>query len=213
MYKVRSVLRNNEKDYLENIEDHIQVIDNPYLPKSQENNHIQTILQSISLKNIISINYFANHDQKTTKRNVEPCGIYYQSNKWYLIGFCQLRNDYRNFRIDRISTIKVTETKFSKVHPTLKTFLKQISKEKELFTVVMTINKKVVSYLGDQKYYNGYVSQKEIGDKIEMTFLTCSLEGFARWYMMFGDSADIISPQNLKDSVKKILLAISEKIK
>ncbi len=213
MYKVRSVLRNNEKDYLENIEDHIQVIDNPYLPKGEENNHIQTILQSISLKNIISINYFANHNQKTTQRDVEPCGIYYQSNKWYLIGFCQLRNDYRNFRIDRISGIKVTDTKFSKVHPTLKTFLKQISKEKEMFTVVMTVSKDVLNYLGDQKYYNGYVSQKEIDDKIEMTFLTCSLEGFARWYMMFGDSADIISPQRLKDKVKKITLAISKKIK
>ncbi|MBA3682783.1 MAG: YafY family transcriptional regulator [Bacteroidetes bacterium] len=213
MYKVRSVLRNNEKDYLENIEEHIQVIDNPYLPKGAENNHIQTILQSISLKNIISINYFANHDQKNTKRNIEPCGIYYQGNKWYLIAFCQLRNDYRNFRIDRISAIKVNETKFSKVHPTLKMFLKQISKEKELFTVVMTIDKKVVSYLGDQKYYNGYVSQKEMGDKIEMTFLTCSLEGFARWYMMFGDNADIISPQSLKDNVKKIVLAISKNIK
>lgn len=213
MYKVRSVLRNTEKDYLENIEEHIQVIDNPYLPKGEENNHIQTILQCISLKNILTINYFANHDQKTTKRNVEPCGIYYQGNKWYLIGFCQLRNDYRNFRIDRISAIKVTETKFTKVHPTLKAFLKQITKEKEMFTVVMTINKNVVSYLGDQKYYNGFVSQKELADKIEMTFLTCSIEGFARWYMMFGDSADIVSPKSLKDNIKKIALAISKKIK
>ena len=211
MFKVRSVLRNNEKDYLENIEDHIHVIDNPYLPKGEENNHIQTILQSISLKNIISINYFANHNQKETKRNVEPCGIYYQGNKWYLIGFCQLRNDYRNFRIDRISGIKVTDIKFSKLHPTLKAFLKQITKEKEMFTVVMTIDKRIISYLGDQKYYNGFVSQKEMGDKIEMTFLTCSLEGFARWYMMFGDSADIITPQTLKDNVKKIALAISKK--
>ena len=50
-----------------------------------------------------------------------------------------------------------------------------------------------------------------MGDKIEMTFLTCSLEGFARWYMMFGDSADIITPQTLKDNVKKIALAISKK--
>lgn len=213
MYKVRSVLRNNEKDYLENIEDHIQVMDNPYLPKGEENNHIQTILQSISLKNIICINYFANHDQKITKRNVEPCGIYYQSNKWYLIGFCHLRNDYRNFRIDRISGIHVSETKFSKTHPTLKTFLKQITKERELFTIVIAVNKNTVSYLGDQKYYNGFVSQKELGDTIEMTFLTCSLEGFARWYMMFGDTADIISPQSLKDNVGKIVQAISKKIK
>jgi len=29
--------------------------------------------------------------------------------------------------------------------------------------------------------------------------------GFARWFLMFGDRADIISPQSLKDTVKSLL--------
>lgn len=213
MYKVRSVLRSTEKDHLENIEDHIHVMDNPYLPKEQDNGHIQTILNSISTKRTISISYFANHDQKNTLRNIEPFGIYYSGNKWYLIAFCQLRNDYRNFRIDRIQDIKFSQLKFSKEHPSLKTYLKQFTKEKELHAVVMKVDKEVIKYFGDQKYYNGFVSQKELDDQIEMTFLTCSLEGFARWYMMFGDSADIVSPESLKAEIKNITTAISKRIK
>ncbi|MBA2612500.1 MAG: YafY family transcriptional regulator [Bacteroidetes bacterium] len=212
MYKVRSVLRSSEKDYLENIEEHIHVMDNPYLPQGKEHNHFQTILKNISNKKVIAINYFANHDQKQTRRNIEPIGMYYQSGHWYLIAFCQLRNDYRNFRIDRISGTKPTEFKFSKEHPSLKTYLKQITKEKELHTVIMTMNKDVVRHLGDQKYYNGYVSEKELKDQVEMTFLTCSLEGFARWYMMFGDTAEIISPDSLKQTIKQLATTISKKI-
>ena len=75
------------------------------------------------------------------------------------------------------------------------------------------MNKAAVPYFGDQKYYNGFVSQREVDDKIEMTFLSGSLNGFARWYMLFGDQADIIKPKELKDIVKNVLGSISEKIK
>ncbi len=213
MYKVRSVLRSTEKDYLENIEDHIHVAENRYLPKEQDKGHIQTILNSISTKRTISISYFANHDQKNTLRNIEPFGVYYSGNKWYLIAYCHLRSDYRNFRIDSIQDIKFTQLKFSKEHPSLKTYLKQFTKEKELHTVIMKVDKEVIKYLGDQKYYNGFVSQKEHDNHFEMTFLTSSVEGFARWYMMFGDTADILSPESLKAEVRKITSAISKKVK
>ncbi|HXU26609.1 MAG TPA: WYL domain-containing protein, partial [Bacteroidia bacterium] len=65
----------------------------------------------------------------------------------------------------------------------------------------------------DQKFYNGFVSQKILKDKIEMTFLTSSIEGFARWYMMFGDRAEIISPNEVKARVKQITAVISKKVK
>jgi len=38
-----------------------------------------------------------------------------------------------------------------------------------------------------------------------MTFLTASLEGFSRWYMMFGDRARILSPDSLKDRIRSII--------
>jgi predicted DNA-binding transcriptional regulator YafY len=45
-----------------------------------------------------------------------------------------------------------------------------------------------------------------------MTFLSSSLNGFARWYLLFGDHADIVEPQQLKDLVKDVLLSIGKKV-
>jgi len=46
-----------------------------------------------------------------------------------------------------------------------------------------------------------------------MIFLTASLNGFARWYMLFGDQADIVQPNELRDIVKNVLSDISQKVK
>ena len=54
----------------------------------------------------LDIGYFANHTQQYSNRDVEPVGIFYLGNYWYMIAYCRLRKDYRNFRTDRISYIK-----------------------------------------------------------------------------------------------------------
>jgi len=214
MYKVKAVLRATEKDYLENMDEHIEVLNNSYVSKPKHlSNPIQVILKSISEKKVLSIEYFSNNSQEKTKRNIEPVGIFYAGNYWHVIAFCHLRNDYRDFRTDRISNLSQTSQQFKKEHPSLKTYLKQLSKERQLETVIMQVDKKILRHFGDQLFYNGFVSQTETKDKdiVEMTFLSASLEGFARWYMMFGDRADVISPERLKDIIREISTTISKK--
>jgi predicted DNA-binding transcriptional regulator YafY len=77
--------------------------------------------------------------------------------------------------------------------------------------VVMRVDKTICRHLEYQKYYSGFVSEKNVGSQIEMTFLTTSLEGFARWFMMFGDQAEIISPDSLKERVGNIASGIVQK--
>lgn len=213
MFKIRSVLRYTEKDMLENMEERIEVLTNPYLPvKENKGLHLQTILQSIAGKEVLDIGYFANHTQEYSNRNVEPVGIFYQGSYWYMIAYCMLRKDYRHFRTDRISYINNTGKYYKKEHPSLKTFLSKMAKEQEMHTIVIRVEKQVLRYFGEQKYYNGFVSEKEVEGKMEMTFVTASLMGFAKFFLLFGEYADIISPVSLKDMIKKNLSAISQRL-
>jgi predicted DNA-binding transcriptional regulator YafY len=213
MFKIKSVLRYSEKDLLDDMSAYIEVVENPYLPAESKPLHLQTILKSIAGKEVLDIGYFANHTQQYSNRDVEPVGIYYQGSYWYMIAYCRLRKDYRSFRTDRISYINIRGDHFDKQHPSLKSFLTKMNREKEMHTIVIQVEKPVLKYFGDQKYYNGFVSQKEVDGKIEMTFVTASLMGFAKFYLMFGEYADIISPTELKELVKNNLAAISEKLK
>jgi predicted DNA-binding transcriptional regulator YafY len=211
MFKIKSILKTSEKDLLEDIDNSIEVLRSHAHVNINSTDHIQTLLSSIGQKKLLTINYFANHSQEHTKRNVEPIGIFFKGGYWHLIAYCRMRDAYRDFRIDRINHVLVTDTVFKSKHPTLKAYIAQTAKEQELDLVVMLVNKGAYSYLDHQKYYSGFVSEKTIGNQIEMTFLTTSLEGFARWFMMFGDQAEIISPDSLKERVGNIAAAIVQK--
>ncbi len=212
MYKVRAILKTTEKDLLEGMDNRIAVIETPVQQNSHTNNHIQTILNGIINKNILTIKYFASHSQEDTKRDIEPVGIFYLSSYWHLIAYCRLRNAYRDFRVDRIKSLTVTDEQFNAEHPTLKDYITKTAKEKHLEEVVIRVERKIHHYLDGQKFYSGFISEKEVDGKMEMMFLCDSLTHFGRWFMMFGDNAEIVKPEQLKEEVKQIVNKLLERI-
>lgn len=213
MFKVKAVLRTSEKDQLETLDEHIRVLDNPYLPaKDRKEGHIPAILKSITEKTVLSLLYFASHSQSETERYVEPIGIFHRFNQWHLIGYCHLRKDYRDFRLDRIRKIFRTSQAHSLVHPPLENFIKTISEEKEMVEIIVNVSKEIIAHFGEQKYYHGFIKEKTLNHEVEMTFLSSSLNGFARWYMMYGDYAEIVKPEALKQEVALLCQKITGRI-
>jgi predicted DNA-binding transcriptional regulator YafY len=214
LYKIKAVLRGEEKDHLNSLYEHVEILESSFLPKSQTaGNHLPLLLQNISTKSVLEMEYFANHNQETTQRKIEPVGIFLDGSVWYLLAYCHLRTDYRTFRIDRIKKLKTGVLKHKKEHPPLKTFLKSyVRDKKDLKEVVVRISKEAMKYIGDQKYYCGFVSE-EIHEKfVEMHFLTASLNSFARWYVMYGDLAEVVRPAALKDEITRLTKSIQKRL-
>lgn len=212
LFKIKSVLKHSDKELLDDAYQHIEVLDNDYLPSERnEQLNIKQILQAILNKNIIKIEYYTRSRFENNERDIEPIGIFSSHGNWYLIAWCRLREDYRNFRIDKINNLLIQSERFDKKHPNLKTFINNTKSKENLLKVVLRIDKKGFRYMGDQYYYMGFVSQKDLGEQIEMTFLTANLMGFAHWFLYLGKVADIIEPEQLKLDVKNLLLKTLER--
>ena len=70
------------------------------------------------------INPQSEQNNDKTIRSIEPFAFYYNLQEhWLVIAFCQLRNDYRMFRLDRISKIEPLEISFEPHEITLRDFL------------------------------------------------------------------------------------------
>ncbi|UKJ07662.1 helix-turn-helix transcriptional regulator [Solitalea lacus] len=213
MYKVRAVLKSSEKDLLEAMEGHIEVLrkHSPFHTSSL-NNTLQNLLNSIAEKKVVQLEYRAFASTEKTIRLIEPVGIFYSNGYWHTIAYCRLRDDYRDFRADRILKLNITDEVFNNTHPTLKSYFEQLAREENLEKVVINLDKQTAKYLTDVKYYYGFVSENEHDDFVQMTFLTSQLELFTRWFSTFADRAEIVYPEILKTHLKDHLERVAKKL-
>jgi predicted DNA-binding transcriptional regulator YafY len=64
-----------------------------------------------------------------TDRTVRPLGVYFWGASWTLAAWCDLRTDYRSFRVDRIADLRVEDERFEHVSPvTLAEFVDVMSR-------------------------------------------------------------------------------------
>lgn len=60
---------------------------------------------------VVQISYTDAQD-KTSKRAIQPLGLYYWGKVWTLVAWCRARDDFRSFRIDRMDNLKLTGERF-----------------------------------------------------------------------------------------------------
>jgi predicted DNA-binding transcriptional regulator YafY len=212
MFKVKAVLRTTEKALVENLENHIHVRTDTRAFQQPNSNTFDTLIKSISERKIARINYTAVTAYDPTERLIEPVGVYHENNYWYTIAYCHLRNDYRNFRSDRVQRCEMTDQPFQHEHAPLKDFMQDHWDTENMRLIRVQIEKRIANYVREQRIYYGFASEVEKGDYIEMTFLTMSLEGFARWFMMMAPNAYILEPVSLKTTMRQLLEKISDNL-
>src|SRR5689334_18326734 len=73
---------------------------------------------------------YVDRAQAGSERTVHPLGLAYWGQIWTLTAWCELRQGFRNFRLDRIEDLTVTDEPFEKVPGrTLADFLAQMDEE------------------------------------------------------------------------------------
>ncbi len=205
MYKIKSVLRATDRDAVSNLE-HIVDVSNRYKPFNENiPDALQIVFTAIAEQCCIELNYRAFEAENTTKRIIEPIGIFHENNYWYIMAWCRLRSDYRQFRTDRILGITLTSDVFDKKHEKLDTLRSRDQKEHTGTIAKILIRKSVARYVQSSKVYFGFKEERELEDWIEMTFLVsdCDQE-FPRWLISYGDHCKVRSPESLKERVKEI---------
>lgn len=205
MLKVRAVLKYQDRNFLETLENSIEIIGSrAVMKKNFPNSFLSEIQLALVARNSVKISYHSNYNDSNTTRIVNPLGLVYYSNKWHMIGHCQLRNGMRDFRTDRIQKLTLTKEHFNpEDYPDYIHFTSGMLGGTDAKEAVIQFSKSVVRYIDDQKYYYGFLDQKEVGEAVEMKFVTPQYEFLARWILMFVDQATIIAPAELQGLVSK----------
>lgn len=85
-----------------------------------------TIHQAISAQCVLALHYRDEAGQLTW-RDIQPLGLFFWGEHWLLAAWCERRDDYRCFRLDRCLNITLTQRRFSEsAERSLADFLRKV---------------------------------------------------------------------------------------
>jgi predicted DNA-binding transcriptional regulator YafY len=151
---------------------------------------------------VLTIDYQGSYADEPTQRAVEPIGLYHYGANWHLIAFCRLRQDYRDFRTDRIQQLTETPERFSRrSRLSLQAYLDRLREAEKLEEVVVSFDKKMARFAQQERYVFGFVDETEVGGRVRMRFMTQMPTGLGQWLLMFGTAVTIESPDALRTTM------------
>ncbi len=213
MFKIKAVLPDKEKQYLDKLDTNIEIFHYaPAIAAEAPNNYILDIQQALVSKKLVKIDYKAAYNEELIRnRMVEPVGLCFYSLAWHLIGYCRHRNDYRDFRIDRIYKLSITEESYGlREINSVKEFFSLMQSSFKLEQVVVRFPKSRAKLIQTTRYYYGYIGEEDKGDYIDLNFVVNDMEYFIRWLMMYSDILDIVSPDKYKTAFRDFIKTVKK---
>jgi predicted DNA-binding transcriptional regulator YafY len=84
----------------------------PVGPEPGEQHKLQVLREAAQNRCKVQVQY-RDANERASSRVLRPLGCFYWGKVWTLAAWCESRQDFRNFRIDRMEELKLLEARFS----------------------------------------------------------------------------------------------------
>lgn len=208
--KIKSVLPNSTKTYLEKLQESIIMFSRPTKQDGFKDDVLSTIQEAIVNNLVLKIEYYAVWSDSWSERKIEPLGIAYYYNSWHIIAWCRLRNDVRDFRADRLKKISKTDEKFAARDSS---FLKEYGNNYKKMETLQKVSIKAtrpIAYSIKEKLFPGFEEKEDNDGKTILTFWSPGFNWLIPLLLSYTTTIEIISPKKLKDLLAEQGKKISE---
>ncbi|MFJ7917522.1 MULTISPECIES: helix-turn-helix transcriptional regulator [unclassified Lysinibacillus] len=159
----------------------------------------------------VKILYHKSGETQLNYRLVDPYRIIYWNNKWYVIGFCHLRNDIRSFRVDRIESLMLTENKFNRPENFsardffMKNLLPTIEDMEGITSLVINGNESTLNDVCQHWFLGHYLHERNSNQAVFLLEKDIVHTYIPYLLLPYGKSIQIIEPMSLKKRLVEVL--------
>jgi predicted DNA-binding transcriptional regulator YafY len=177
---------------------------NPNPPSSMPPSEVvlSTMSSAAQLRRRVHIRYHPNKGEDT-ERDFDPYGLTYYQHRWYVVGYCHLRQDLRSFRLDRVIGVSRRDVDFDRpagfdplayLMQSIAIMPRKYAFELLLKTDIDTAQREVFDVLGIlEAVEGGVVLRGSVED----------LDWLARQISIFSFDFVVHEPAELKDELRK----------
>jgi len=199
--KLETVLPKAAKEQVDELSETIRFM----LPERRfnlEDRRLVTLRQAIKHHRVIDITYHSYTRNEVTQRQVEPHELIYAGDSWYMRGHCRLRQDTREFRLDRIDELRLLDEAFIRLNS---------QDTPKAYEIVQ------LRFAGaDQRWvdeYQNYAfhSEETLPDgSVIMTYHPNHALEMKPWILMWGAQVNVLSPLSLRTAIREEVLRLAE---
>ena len=109
--KVKSFIPAEKARDIEIKANQISIDPSPWIGRRNIQPYLEMIKMALQEHKLLCFEYTAHHGNRTL-RTVEPYQLVWKGSHWYVQGYCYFRNDYRLFKLSRISKLQMKQEAF-----------------------------------------------------------------------------------------------------
>ncbi len=168
--------------------------------------YLETVKSALQENRLLLFEYVAHHGHKTV-RTVAPYQLVLKGHNWYLYGYCHAKNDFRLFRISRMSNLKIQDETF-----TPQAYRKPIPDFSEILETMqikikIRIHESILDRVLDYCTYEDFSPDGDSYYLVDFPFV----ENDYHYDMLlgFGNKCECLEPPHVRENMKRKIHALS----
>jgi predicted DNA-binding transcriptional regulator YafY len=193
--KIRAVLPPDRQDHVTRLERRMS-LRTTRQPNQPAN--LFLIQKALADRTVLRISYRGSGVAEASRREVEPLGLTYYGDRWHLIAWCRVRQDYRDFRTDRIQAIAASFEQFAPHEDfSLNDFLRREEDTAASVTGSIRVDPFAAERLRKEAPFK--IIREERDEKgITFTIQGGKWDWYLGWLLSFGSRLMVIEPDDLR---------------
>lgn len=178
--------------------------------------YLEFFLTAIKQHREISFEHYSFQKNITTKRLLKPYLLKEFASRWYIVGKQDGIKEFRNFGIDRVSNVKLTENTFIpdseiEINYLYKDVIGMVYSENTKQKVVLSFQSEQGKYIRTLPLHRSQAILIDNENELRVSLDIIPNKSLTERILMYGNSVKVIEPDNLVEEIKGILTrAISQ---
>ena len=162
------------------------------------------ILRAIEEGRLVRLRYRSASKDEPTLRDIEPYQLVQHAGRWYLVGYCHLRSDWRDLRLDRIETFEETAAVFARRAFDADAYLGAslgMHRGDRPLSVHVRFTPRQARWITGETYHETQVLARRADGSVDLRIQVAGLPDLVRWLCGYGAEVEVLAPPVLRNAV------------
>jgi predicted DNA-binding transcriptional regulator YafY len=190
--KIRAVLPADHQDHIARLESRMSL---PTSPRPTRSASLFLIQKALAERTVLRISYRGAGKADSLPREIEPMGLTYYGDRWHLIGWCRMRQDYRDFRTDRIQELAALPQRFEpRSNFSLDEFLARADQPIATLKAAIRVDPVTAERVRKEAPFK-IAKEERTENAVTFGIEIGNWDWYLGWFLSFGSRVTIIEPE------------------